>query len=162
MAEGVVVTSAPEDAKSGGAKAPLLTPTADTGLHRVGLVGNYGGGKKTYHVTVWVKGRPGTDFLLEARGDAMLSDRVPAEYRRAFFDLAGNALQPNELMTEKTNFAAPAITQDGDWKKISVDMPTSDGWLYLVLGLTAKGRHGFAGTPGMGLTIGGVEVTPAG
>jgi hypothetical protein len=160
IAENVVVSEAPESAKSGG-KAVLVTPTADMGLHRVGLVGNFSHSKATYHVTVWVKATPGTDLLLEARGDTMLSDREPAEYKRAFFDLTANTLQPNELMTEKTNFASPGISQDGDWKKISVDMSTSDGWIYVVLGLTAKGKHGFAGTPDMGLTVGGVEVTPA-
>jgi hypothetical protein len=158
FSENVIVTSAPEAARSGG-KAVLVTPTADMGLHRVGLVGSFGEGKRTYHVTVWVKGRPGTDLLVEARGDRMVSDRSPAEYRRTFFDLAANAVQPNSLVTDETRFAAAAVSADGEWSKVSVDMTTSDGWLYLVLGLTAKGQHGFAGTSGMGLVIGGVEVT---
>jgi hypothetical protein len=159
LAEGVIVTAAPEDAKSGGGKAVRLTPTTDTGLHRVGFEASYGGGKKTYHVVVWAKGAPGTDMMMEARGKTMVTATVPADDGRAFFDLATNTLLPDQ---SGARFGAATIVQDGDWKKVSVDMTTRDGWLYMIVGLTTKGHHVFAGTPDMGLTIGGVEVTPAG
>jgi hypothetical protein len=162
MVEGVIATAAPEEAKSGAAKAVVLMPTNDGGFHRVGFSGNYGGGNRTYHVTIWVKGAPSTNVMLEARGNTLLSPGVPADYGRAFFDLTKNQPQPNQLVSPKTKFPATSITQDGDWHKISADMRTRDGWLYFVLGLTSKGSHVFVGTADMALTIGGAEVAPVG
>lgn len=160
MADGVMIAPTTEDAKTGD-KALHLTPTGGVGFHRVGFEGNYGGGAKTYHVTLWVKGAPGTGVKLEARGQTLLNSTRAADYATQYFDLAKGEPQANKLATEATNFKAPSITKDGDWNKISVDMTTRDGWLYFVIGMTTKGEHVFAGTSGIDMTLGGVTVTPA-
>jgi len=81
-----------------------------------------------------------------ARGKTF-ENGLPADYAVGYFDLDKVAVQPNKLVTDKTRFPAAAIVADGDWRKLTVDMKTRDGWLYLVIGATAKGAHVFAGSP---------------
>jgi len=159
--EGVLISESPELSKLGGAKANVMTTTGGKSFHRLGVAGKFPDGQRTYHVTVWVKGTPGVDAMLEARGGAMTSPTMPADYGRTFFDLANNSVQANPMNTPPPNFTNAAITPDGDWKKLSVDMTTRDGWLYLVINMTTKGQHVFPGAPGLALTLGGIEVTPA-
>jgi hypothetical protein len=157
FAEGVGAAPALEVSRSGAGNALALTTTSDTGRHRVGIEANYGDAPKTFHITVWVKGSPGTDVMLEASGAAK-NGAAPADYAVTYFDLAKNAVQPNVLVTDETKFPTAAITADGEWRKLATTMATRDGSINLVIGATHQGQHVFTGGPGLGFVIGGVEI----
>ena len=161
MAEGVALTTASEPAKAENQYAIQITPTATTSMHRIGAEGNFGGGTKTYHITIWVKPIGATNAMVEARGKTLLEASRPADYGRAFFDLAAVGLAPNKLMTDDTKFKSASIKKDGDWKKISVDMTTRDGWVYFSVAMVVQGTHMFTGGPGTGLVVGGMTAEPA-
>jgi hypothetical protein len=160
MADGVTVTPSADPAKATAQSVFTITPTTTNGLHRVGAEGNFGGGSKSYHINVWVKSVGKSDAMVEARGQTLISNSRPADYGRAFFDLVKTDLAPNKLSTPDTEFKTVTITTDGDWKKISADITTRDGWLYVDVGMVMQGQHAFTGAPGSGLVIGGIEVTP--
>jgi hypothetical protein len=159
LAERVTVTPDSAPAATGGGHAVIVTATPENGLHRIGVSGNFGGGEKTYHVTVWVKAAPGTDAMLEARGQTF-TNGMPNDYAVSYFDLANIKLQPNSLVTDKSKFPAAGITADGDWRKLTADMKTHDGWIHLVIGVTSKGAHIFPGRPDTRLVVGGVQIQP--
>ncbi|WP_421934317.1 hypothetical protein [Phenylobacterium sp.] len=158
LAEGVMAGLADGEGVASGSTALQISPTADASLHRVGFGGSYGPG--AYRVTVWVKASPGVGVIIEGRGKTLVTPSRAADYGVALFDLESNASQPSPLVTDETRFPAAAIVQDGDWKKITTQLNTRDGWLIFTVGMTSKGQHVFAGESGMKLTIGGIEVAP--
>jgi hypothetical protein len=161
LAEGVTVAAASDPAKGDNLSSIQITPTGASGMHRVGVEGDFGSDPKTYHITLWLKPVGPTDATIDARGRTLINSALPADYGRAFFDLGKVAVAPNKLMTDDNKFKTLSITTDGDWKKISADMTTRDGGLYFSVGMVSKGSHVFTGAPGMGLIIGGITVTPA-
>jgi hypothetical protein len=160
MADGVTLATTTDPSKATGQTVFQLTPTTADGQHRVGADGNFGGGSRTYHITVWVKPVGKIDAMIEARGQTLISNSRPADYGRAFFDLTKPDLAANKLTTPDTQFKTVSIAPDGGWEKISADMTTHDGWLYVDVGMVSQGNHVFVGAPGSGLIIGGIEVTP--
>lgn len=158
LAEGVMAGLADGEGVASGSTALQISPTPDASLHRVGFSGSYGPG--AYRVTVWVKASTGVGLIVEGRGKTLVTPSRAADYGVALFDLESTALQPSPLVTNETQFPAAAIVQDGDWKKVTTELNTRDGWLFFTVGMTSKGQHVFAGQPGMKLTIGGIDVAP--
>lgn len=160
LAEGVSIAEAGGEAPMAGWKSVTLTGDATTGFHRIGLSRNFGGGAKTYQITVWVKASPGVDAMLETRGKALEADGQPVDYGVAYFDLTNGALAANKLVNEKTKLAKSAISRDGEWQKLTGNITTTDGWVFLVVGMVSKGQHVFTGSTTQQLTIGGMELKP--
>ena len=108
---------------------------------------------QVYRITAWVKPEADSDVQLEL-GDS--ANGQPLNHAVAIFDLA-------RRITISTDAAAKqhGIDEGPDgWRKVWLDMMTSDGEIVVVLRPTAGGAVTFMGDGRRGIVLGGFQADP--
>jgi glycosyltransferase involved in cell wall biosynthesis len=109
----------------------------------------------TYRVSLWVKSLEGINVQLNLRDSTQPETGIPAHEGEARYDLSSSSV----MMTKGLRAAGVEPDMDG-WRKVSADIATEDGKIFVYLGLLrrADNCHVFKGD-GEQLLFGGIEIS---
>ena len=108
---------------------------------------------QVYRITAWVKGAARAKVEMHA-SDELNPRGAPANYGGALFDpTTGSVLRVSGRLKGRGSVQGP-----NEWRKISIDLTTSGGELFVAFGLVSRGYSEFKGDGHRGLTFGGIEV----
>jgi hypothetical protein len=109
-----------------------------------------------YRVTVWVNPTPGINIQIQIRDSVDPQTGKPANEGEVRFNLSSGSA----IMTSGRVLAEGAEPAARGWQKVWVDINSSDGKVYVYLGLLERGSntHVFKGT-GEQILLGGIEIT---
>jgi hypothetical protein len=136
-----------------------LSPTSTNTRHFVGLHVPQTHGPITYRVKIRLKTTPATQVAIEMAGREARADSRPKDYAAGYLDL--NSMSVSEPSSPDTRIPNAVLTTEGEWQVFSCAFTTNDGYFVLNIGMAADGSHLFLGDPQYGMTIGGIEITPA-
>jgi hypothetical protein len=138
----------------GGQQILRLAAVGD-GRHALGarFCGLVPGGK--YRAITWIKTEPDTQVMIEARDSIDPHTGKPSNYGVARFDLATRSIV--NVTGDILNSGMEAA-EDG-WQKISVELRSTDGDVFVLVGLLegSRGRHVFK-EQGQEVTFGGFDI----
>lgn len=111
---------------------------------------------EAYRISLWVKSVDGTHAQIHLRDSVCPETGTPAHEGEVRFDLTSSTV----TMTNGPLSPAIEASEDG-WQKISAEITTQDGRIFVYLGLLRKenNSHAFEGE-GQQLLFGGIEITP--
>jgi adhesin HecA-like repeat protein len=110
-----------------------------------------------YRATAWVKAAPGVRVMIEARDSVDPNTGKPSNYGVAQFDLAARSV----INSTGDIIASGVEAATDDWVKVWVDLRSSDGQMFALIGLLEgrNNRHVF--TPAdQSVIFGGFEIFP--
>jgi glycosyltransferase involved in cell wall biosynthesis len=110
---------------------------------------------RTYRVSLWLKPVDGINIQLHLRDSTQPETGVPAHEGEARYDLSSSSV----MMSKGLRAAGVEPDMDG-WRKVSADIATEDGKIFVYLGLLrrADNCHVFKGD-GEQLLFGGIEIS---
>jgi glycosyltransferase involved in cell wall biosynthesis len=110
---------------------------------------------RAHKIKLWVKGTPGTNIHIQLRDSNVGDSGRPAHEGEVWFNLSSQTIGRS-----KGDILKPKIEPNGDgWQRLSADFVTSDGLIYVYLGLvkTSYNSHVFKAS-GEQVIFGGVEI----
>jgi hypothetical protein len=110
---------------------------------------------QVYRITAWIKPEAGSNVELELSDSA---NRTPLNHAVAIFDLARRTVISTNVASKQRG-----IDEGPDgWKKVWLDLMTSDGEIIVTLRPAVGGAVTFRGDGQVGVLLGGFEADPQG
>jgi hypothetical protein len=130
-----------------------LVTTPQDGYHTI--AGQFRGLSKSqvYRVTAWVKPEAGGSVELETSDGAI---GQPFNHAVAIFNLGARAVIDTDVAAKQRGIDRGP----NNWRKVWLDMMTSNGDIIVALRPTVGGGVSFKGDGRLGVILGGVEVDP--
>ena len=110
-----------------------------------------------YRATAWVKAEPGVRVMIEARDSFDPHTGKPSNYGVAQFDLAARSV----VNSNGDIFASGVEAAVDDWVKVWVDLRSTDGQIFALIGLLEgpNNQHVF-NAAGQSVIFGGFGISP--
>jgi hypothetical protein len=153
--EGLNAEVIQESSVVNGQRIMRLAAAGPEGRHALGArFGGFSPGK-VYRAIAWVRTEPDVRVMIEARDTVDPHTGKPPNYGVARFDLAGRSVvnRTGDILSSGMEAA------DDGWQKIWVDLRSSDGELFVLIGLLegSNNRHVFR-ERGQEVTFGGIQI----
>jgi hypothetical protein len=155
LIEGLAVTSTKGAAVAPGQRILRLVAAGSNGRHALGVrFENLVPGRR-YGAMAWVRADPGARVMIEVRDSLDPQTGQASNYGVARFDLRTRSM----IDFSGDILAGGTVAKGGDWLKLWVDLRTSDGTIFVLLGLLDGRNNDHEFNPaGQRVTFGGFAI----